>query len=144
MGTVELSRQIGRHMAEHTGGAIVNMGWDQAECGMAGDSGELFGTTKGAVMAFTKSLAHSLAPHVRVNAVAPGWIRTAWGEQASDYWQQRATSESLLGRWGEPEDVARVVAFLASPAAAFVNGHIVPVNGGRRTAERPPQEDWNA
>jgi 3-oxoacyl-[acyl-carrier protein] reductase len=62
--------------------------------------------------------------------VAPGWIRTAWGERASQYWQQRAHDESLLARWGTPEDVARVVRFLASPAASFITGHVIPVNGG--------------
>lgn len=86
-------------------------------------------------MAFTRSLARSLAPAVRVNCVAPGWIRTAWGAQASDYWQQRATRESLLERWGEPADVAHAVRYLASPAASFVTGHILPVNGGLRQGE---------
>ncbi len=110
---------------------ILNMGWDQAETGMAGDSGELFAAVKGAVMAATRSLAKSLAPHVRVNCLAPGWIRTEWGRNASAEWQERARRESLLGRWGEPEDVARVACFLASPAAAFINGQIIHINGGR-------------
>jgi 3-oxoacyl-[acyl-carrier protein] reductase len=68
---------------------------------------------------------------VRVNCLAPGWIKTAWGQQASDAWQQRAVGESLLQRWGTPEDVARVARFLVSPAAAFVTGQVVAVNGGR-------------
>ncbi len=111
---------------------IINIGWDQAAEGMAGDSGELFAATKGAVMAFTRSLAKSLAPEVRVNCIAPGWIRTAWGRRASAAWQERAVAESLLGRWGTPEDVARVARFLASPDAAFITGQILPVNGGLR------------
>ncbi len=130
--TLRLSRLVGKCMKERGHGVIVNIGWDQADRGMAGDSGELFSTIKGAVMAFTKSLAQSLAPEVRVNCVAPGWIRTSWGEQAPPYWQERACRESLLGRWGTPEDVARVVRFLASPAASFVNGHVIPVSGGYR------------
>ena len=77
-------------MRDHGGGSIVTMGWDQAETGMEGDSGELFAATKGAIMAFTRSLALSLAPSVRVNALAPGWIKTAWGESASSAWQERA------------------------------------------------------
>jgi len=113
------------------GPTIINIGWDQAEHGMGGDSGELFAATKGAVMAFTRSLAKSLAPEVRVNCIAPGWIKTAWGQKASAAWQERATKESLLGRWGTPEDVARVARFLASPEAAFITGQVLPVNGGR-------------
>ena len=105
-GTIRLSRAIGQKMASQ-GGTIVNIGWDQADVGMEGDSGEMFAATKGAVMAFTKSLARSLAPNVRVNCVAPGWIKTAWGDDASSYWQRRAREESLLNRWGTPEDVAQ-------------------------------------
>ncbi len=130
MATLRLSRHIGRLMKERGQGTILNIGWDQAETGMAGDSGELFAATKGAVMAFTKSLARSLAPQVRVNCLAPGWIRTSWGEQASAYWHDRAKRECLLERWGTPEDVARVTRFLVSQAAAFVTGQIIPVNGG--------------
>jgi 3-oxoacyl-[acyl-carrier protein] reductase len=130
--TVRLSRLVGQKMKERGKGVIINMGWDQVEHGMAGDSGEMFGAIKGAVMSFTKSLAQSLAPEVRVNCVAPGWIKTSWGAQANSYWQQRACRESLLERWGTPEDVAQVVRFLASPAAKFVTGQIIPVNGGYR------------
>jgi 3-oxoacyl-[acyl-carrier protein] reductase len=129
--TLRLSREVGRRMKQRGKGAIVNMGWDQVDSGMAGESGELFGAAKGAVMAATRSLAKSLATEVRVNCVAPGWIRTAWGQQASDEWQERARRESLLGRWGEPEDVARVACFLASPAAEFVNGQNIHINGRR-------------
>jgi 3-oxoacyl-[acyl-carrier protein] reductase len=130
-GTVQFSREVGRHMRERGRGAIINIGWDQVETGMEGDSGEMFGAVKGAVMGFTRSLAKSLAPQVRVNCIAPGWIRTAWGQEASDYWQARAVGESLLERWGEPEDIARAARFLASPAASFITGQIINVNGGR-------------
>lgn len=136
LGTIGLTRLAGAKMLSQGGApgeaAIVNVGWDQAEQGMGGESGEMFAAVKGAVMAFTRSAAQSLAPRVRVNCVAPGWIRTAWGEQASDYWRQRAVAESLLQRWGEVDDVARAVRFLASPAASFITGLILPVNGGFR------------
>lgn len=134
--TMRLSRLAGARMkrqASRPGQAVIlNMGWDQAEHGMGGDSGELFGAVKGAVMAFTRSLAVSLAPEVRVNCLAPGWIRTAWGEHASEYWHERAQRESLLQRWGTPDDVAHVARFLASPAAEFITGQVIPVNGGLR------------
>ena len=113
--TIALSRDVGARMKQRGHGVILNIGWDQAETGMEGDSGEMFATTKGAVMAFTRSAAKSLAPEVRVNCIAPGWIKTDWGEGASDYWQQKAIDESLLHRWGTPEDVAHAARFLVSP-----------------------------
>jgi len=128
--TMRLCRDIGRRMLGRGRGAIVTMGWDQAETGMEGDSGELFAATKGAVTAFTRSLALSLAPAVRVNAVAPGWIKTAWGEQASQTWHDRVIRETPMKRWGTPEDVARVAAFLVGPSSEFLTGQIYRVNGG--------------
>jgi NAD(P)-dependent dehydrogenase (short-subunit alcohol dehydrogenase family) len=129
--TLRLSRSVGARMRERGHGVILNMGWDQAETGMAGDSGEMFAAVKGAVMAATRSLAKALAPEVRVNCLAPGWIRTAWGQHASEEWQRRAVRESLMQRWGEPKDVARVARFLVSPAGEFVNGQVIVINGGQ-------------
>jgi 3-oxoacyl-[acyl-carrier protein] reductase len=128
--TIQLARSAGEFMKKQGNGVILHMGWDQAETGMAGDSGQLFGACKAAVMAFTKSLALNLAPHVRVNCLAPGWIRTAWGDQASDAWQQRVLSETPLQRWGTPDDVAAAARWLVSPVARFVTGQIIRINGG--------------
>jgi 3-oxoacyl-[acyl-carrier protein] reductase len=128
--TIRLSRELGRRMHERGQGVIVNMGWDQAETGMAGDSGELFATAKGAVMGFSRSLALSLAPRVRVHCLAPGWIRTAWGENASEFWQERVRRETPLGCWGTAEDVAEAACWLVSPAARYLHGQTIRVNGG--------------
>jgi 2-amino-4-hydroxy-6-hydroxymethyldihydropteridine diphosphokinase len=128
--TLLLARAVGRRMKEAGDGVILNMGWDQAESGMEGDSGELFAATKGAVMAFSRSLALSLAPQVRVHCLAPGWIRTAWGEGASTAWQERVRRETPLARWGTPQDVAATARFLASPAARYLTGQVVRINGG--------------
>ncbi len=81
-------------------------------------------------MGFSRSLAVSLAPQVRVNCIAPGWIRTKWGETASEVWQERVKRETPLGRWGTPEDVAKVARFLASDDAAYLTGQVIRVNGG--------------
>lgn len=128
--TIRLCRAVGERMKAGRGGVILTMGWDQAETGFSGESGLLFGPAKGAVMAFTRHLARQLAPQVRVNCLAPGWIKTAWGESASERWQQRVAAETPLQRWGLPEDVAAAARWLASPGAAFVTGQIVRVNGG--------------
>jgi 3-oxoacyl-[acyl-carrier protein] reductase len=129
--SILLARAVGERMRRQGRGVILTMGWDQAETGMEGDSGQLFAAAKGAVMAFTRSLAVSLAPEVRVNCLAPGWVRTAWGTTASEAWQERVRRETPLGRWGTPEDVAAAALWLASPAAAYVTGQTVRVNGGR-------------
>lgn len=128
--TVRLCRDVGLRMKGEGRGSIVTMGWDQAETGMEGDSGELFAATKGAILAFTRSLALSLAPEVRVNALAPGWIRTAWGDSAPEPWQARVIRETPLARWGSPEDVAQAARFLVAPGSSFLTGQVVRVNGG--------------
>ena len=76
------------------------------------------------------SLAVSLAPYVRVNCIAPGWIQTAWGEIANDDWQQRVLNETPLKRWGTPEDIAQAARFLLSNEAAFITGQVININGG--------------
>jgi 2-amino-4-hydroxy-6-hydroxymethyldihydropteridine diphosphokinase len=128
--TMLLGREVGARMKGRGEGVILNVGWDQADTGMEGDSGQLFGATKAAVMAFSKSLSLALAPEVRVNCLAPGWIRTAWGEGASGAWQERVQRETPLRRWGTPDDVAAAARWLASPAAAYVTGQVIRVNGG--------------
>ncbi len=134
-GTFLLSRRVAAKMlslkrfAERLP-SIVHFGWDQAEDGMEGDSGQFFSATKAAVAAFSKSLAKSVAPHVRVNCIAPGWVQTEWGMHASAAWQQRATGESMLGRWGKAQDIARVVAAVSYEDGAFINGQTIAVNGG--------------
>jgi 3-oxoacyl-[acyl-carrier protein] reductase len=129
-GTAYCCWAAGERMASAGGGVIVNIGWDKAWTGMEGRTAELFALSKAAVMGFTKSVARSLAPAVRVNCVAPGWIRTEWGEGASQPWQERVAAETPLGRWGTPQDVARVTMFLCSDDAAFMTGQVVNVNGG--------------
>ena len=100
--TVLLSHLVGQRMLDAGRGVILNIGWDQADRGMEGASGELFAASKNAVMGFTRSLAVSLAPQVRVNCIAPGWIRTAWGEGASEVWQARVGTRTAANGGARP------------------------------------------
>ena len=97
---------------------------------MEGDAGQMFGPVKAAVMAFAVSLAQSVAPRIRVNTIAPGWIQTSWGKQASQAWQDRAKGQSLMHCWGTPEDVARSVVYVSDPENTFLTGQTINVNGG--------------
>lgn len=129
-GTALLSRLAGQRMKETGQGVLLNIGWDQADRGMAGDSGELFAIAKNAIMGLTRSLAVSLAPQVRVNCIAPGWIKTAWGETAAAIWQSRVLRETPLQRWGTPDDIAKLARFVVSDDAAYITGQVINANGG--------------
>jgi NAD(P)-dependent dehydrogenase (short-subunit alcohol dehydrogenase family) len=92
-----------------------------------------YSASKGGVAQLTKSLALAYAQDgIRVNAVAPGWIATPLTQalQDDDGRSRTILERTPLGRWGNPDDVAQAVVFLCSPAAAFITGTIVPVDGG--------------
>ena len=112
------------------GGVIINMSWDHVLTGMGGRNPELFAAVKGGVLAFSKSLARSLAPRVRVNVVAPGWIGTAFASAVDERRRHAVADATPLKRWGTPEDVAGAVVFLASPASSFMTGQTILVGGG--------------
>jgi 3-oxoacyl-[acyl-carrier protein] reductase len=116
--------------AQDDGGVIINMSWDHVLTGMAGRNPQLFAAVKGGVLAFSKSLARSVAPRVRVNVVAPGWIETSFGAGLDDNLRSAIAESTPLKRWGTPDDVAGAAVFLASPAAAFLTGQTILVSGG--------------
>jgi 3-oxoacyl-[acyl-carrier protein] reductase len=112
------------------GGVIINMSWDRVLQGMEGDNPELFAAVKGGILSFSRSLARSLAPTVRVNILGPGWIETAFGEGADSAFKREIASRIPMGRWGTPEDVAGAAVYLASDAARYLTGQMIMVNGG--------------
>jgi 3-oxoacyl-[acyl-carrier protein] reductase len=116
--------------AQPDGGVIINMSWDHVLTGMPGTNPQMFAAVKGGVLAFSKSLARSVAPRVRVNVLAPGWIETSFGAGLDDAKRREIAGETPLERWGTPEDVAGAAVFLASPAAAFLTGQTILVGGG--------------
>ncbi len=112
------------------GGAIINMSWDHVLTGMAGSDPQLFAAAKGAVLAFSKSLARTVAPLIRVNILAPGWIETSFGATLDAARHEAIAISTPLKRWGTPEDVADAAVFLSSPAARFLTGQTIVVGGG--------------
>jgi 3-oxoacyl-[acyl-carrier protein] reductase len=127
--TIRCSRLVAARM--RPGSCILNMGWDHATMdGMAGDDTQLHAAVKAGVLGFSKSLARSVAPDVRVNVLCPGWIETAYGAGADRGFYAEIAAGTPLGRWGTPEDVAGAAVWLASPAAAFITGQAVNINGG--------------
>lgn len=112
------------------GGVIINMSWDHALTGMAGTNPQMFSAAKGGVLSFSKSLARSVAPRIRVNVLAPGWIETAF-IASLDEGRRHEIAESIpMKRLGTPADVAAAAVFLASPEASYITGQTMLVGGG--------------
>ena len=120
-------------MAER-GGAVVNV----ASVGGMSVEGTIgiYNTTKAALIHLTKQLAGELGPQVRVNAVAPGLVKT---DMARALWEQHGDAFAAhlpLRRLGEPEDIARAIVFLVSDAASWITGHTLLIDGGAMVATR--------
>lgn len=129
-GTVLCSWEVGEAMLRQGGGVIVNVSWDHDPAGIGSRVAESFSAAKGGVEAFSKNLARRLAPAVRVNVIAPGWIETAYGESVSERHYERVRQHVPLNRWGRPEEIAAAAVFLASDDSAYVTGQTIRVNGG--------------
>jgi len=101
--------------------------------GMRGKFGlASYSASKAAVIGLTRTLARELGPSgIRVNAVAPGYIRTELTAKLEPRFLDQARAESALGRLGEPEDVAEVVSFLLSPRARHITGEVIRIDGGQ-------------
>jgi 3-oxoacyl-[acyl-carrier protein] reductase len=117
-------------MPQDGGGVIINMSWDHVLIGMEGRNPQMFAAVKGGILSFSKALARSVAPAVRVNVLAPGWIETSFGAGIDAARHQQIADATPLKRWGTPDDVAGAAVYLASPAASFVTGQTILINGG--------------
>lgn len=130
-GTIICSWAVAAHMYDTGGGTIINMSWDQAAQGYQGLNPQMFAAVKAGVTAFSKSLAKTVGPAIRVNILAPGWIQTEFADSDMDdsYHQQRC-AEIPLGRFGHPDEVAAAALFLASDDSAYMTGAVLNVGGG--------------
>lgn len=128
-GVFLLSQAAAKVMMKARSGSIVNM---TSVVGVMGNAGQAnYSAAKAGVIGLTKSVARELASrNVRCNAVAPGFIETDMTSELGEKVREAALAQISLGRFGEPEDVAAAVAFLASQDAAYITGQVLAVDGG--------------
>jgi NAD(P)-dependent dehydrogenase (short-subunit alcohol dehydrogenase family) len=133
-GTFLMSQAVGRRMIERgEGGRIVNI---SSIAGLVGGDPEYmqtigYNSSKGAVISMTRDLATNWAKHsINVNAIAPGWFPTKMSGGLIENFEEKMLEGIPLGRFGGPEDIKGAVLFLASPAAAYVTGQTLVVDGG--------------
>jgi gluconate 5-dehydrogenase len=133
IGTFFMARAVAGTMIAQRSGSIVNLSALGGGVVGLGRGGSIYGATKGAIVALTRDLAAEWAKHnVRVNAVAPGWTRTPMSEvlQRNEAQSRKVMERVPMGRWGEPDEIAGPVVFLASDAARFITGLTIPIDGG--------------
>ncbi|MFH0908452.1 MAG: 3-oxoacyl-[acyl-carrier-protein] reductase [bacterium] len=123
------TKAVSRSMMKRRAGSIVNI---SSIIGLIGNAGQgNYSASKAGIIAFTKSIAKELASRgVRVNAVAPGFIETTMTAKMPEDLQKKMLDAIPLGRYGKPEDVASVVAFLAGDGAGYMTGQVLTVCGG--------------
>jgi 3-oxoacyl-[acyl-carrier protein] reductase len=141
-GTFLVSQAVIPAMKDQGAGTIVNLSSCTADVPTVG--GAAYAITKKALIAFTKVLAAEVAPHgIRVNAVAPGLIETGMNEVMRQGREEVLRRQIALGRFGRPEEVGEVIAFLASPRASYVTSSTWGIDGGK-FAVQVPWEAWEA
>ena len=128
-GTFNCCKAATKIMMKQRFGRIVNM---SSVVGVSGNAGQAnYAASKAGVIGITKSLAREIASrNVTVNAVAPGFIATDMTDALSDKQKEAIASRIAAGRMGEPEDVANLVAFLASDGAGYITGQVICIDGG--------------
>lgn len=129
-GMFQAVKILGEPLVDSGHGSVINMASVRGIDG--GPDQSAYSASKGGVIQLTKVLAAEWAPDVRVNALAPGYIKTPLVREAmtNQEWHARMREEHLLNRFGEPEEVAGAAVFLASDAASFVTGSTLTVDGG--------------
>ncbi len=128
-GAFNFTKAVIRSMMKARYGKIVNL---SSLVGQEGNAGQAnYAASKGGLIALTKSVAREFASRgIHVNAVAPGFIKTRLTDAIPEDARKKLLDKILLGRMGEPVDVARAVLFLASEESSYVTGHVLSVNGG--------------
>lgn len=132
-GIFNIVKYVGPYMEKQGRGSIINV---SSVVGEQGNIGQVnYSASKGAIISMTKTWAKEFSrkgANVRVNAIAPGYIMTKMMDTVPQDLLERFSSQTMLKRLGKPEEIADVIAFLASDKASYITGTVIDVNGGMR------------
>lgn len=124
-----LTKLIGKEMVKNKGGAIINISSTNGINTYYPTSVD-YDASKSGLISLTYDSAVELAPYVRVNCIAPGWVNTEMNKELPEDFVKEETERILVKRFAEPEEIAKVATFLASDDASFINSTIIKVDGG--------------
>ena len=129
VGTFLTSKYAGKHMVEKKSGKIINI---SSTNGINTTSTYCldYDASKSGIINLTRNLANQFSPYVNVNSVAPGWVDTDMNSELPKEYIKEETDKIFLKRFAEPEEIANVVVFLASPEARYINAETIRVDGG--------------
>lgn len=117
------------HMKDRSGASILNISSTNGIDSLSPESAD-YDTSKAGVISLTKNFSQSLAPYIRVNSIAPGWIDTDINKGLPKDFVENETQKIALKRWGHPEEIAKAILFLCSDEASFITGSTLVVDGG--------------
>lgn len=129
IGTFIVSKYVGKYMLANGEGNIINVSSTNGIDTVYPESLD-YDASKAGVISLTKNLALQYAPNIRVNTVAPGWVTTDMNKELDYNFIKKEEEKIILNRFADPSEIAKVIVFLASSDASYINGSIIRVDGG--------------
>jgi 3-oxoacyl-[acyl-carrier protein] reductase len=129
LGVFLCSKHVAPHMKKQKSGRIINISSTNAMNSFSPEAMD-YDASKAGVVIFTRDLAKELAPHIRVNSIAPGWVDTDMNKDLPRDFIKEETEKIYLRRFADPGEIAKVILFLASDDSSYITGSILKVDGG--------------